>query len=155
LLYATFKFLHVLGAIILVGNVTVTAVWKVFADRTHDARVVAFGQRLVTITDWSLTTAGIVLIIVGGYGAALTAGMDLFGARWLVWGQILFAVSGTIWAAILIPAQVRQARAARVFATGGEISEGYRRDSRRWLVWGVLATVPLVVAVWLMVWKPI
>ena len=50
-MYATFKFLHVLGAIILVGNVTVTAVGKVFADRTHDARVVAFGQRLVTITD--------------------------------------------------------------------------------------------------------
>lgn len=155
MLYATFKFLHVLGAIILVGNVTVTAVWKVFADRTHDPRVVAFGQRLVTITDWSLTAGGIVLIIVGGYGAALTAGMDLLGSKWLVWGQVLFAISGTIWAAILIPAQVRQARAARAFAAGGEIPEGYRKDSRRWLVWGILATVPLVVAVWLMVWKPI
>jgi uncharacterized membrane protein len=155
LLYATFKFLHVLGAIILVGNVTVTAVWKVFADRTRDARVVAFGQRLVTITDWSLTAGGILLIIVGGYGAALTAGMNLFGARWLVWGQILFAISGIIWAAILVPAQIRQARAARAFATGGEIPEGYRKDARRWLVWGVLATVPLVVAVWLMVWKPV
>jgi hypothetical protein len=70
-LYATFKFLHVLGAIILVGNVTVTAVGKVFADRTHDARVVAFGQRLVTITDWSLTAGGIALLVLGGYGAAL------------------------------------------------------------------------------------
>ncbi|TVP48466.1 MAG: DUF2269 family protein [Gemmatimonadales bacterium] len=154
-MYETFKFLHVLGAIILVGNVTVTAVWKVFADRTREATVVAFGQRLVTITDWSLTAAGIVLIIVGGYGAALTARMDLFGAKWLVWGQILFAVSGIIWAAILVPVQVRQARAARAFATGGEIPEAYRRDSRRWLVWGILATVPLVVAVWLMVYKPI
>ena len=54
-IYPVLKFLHVLGVILLVGNVTVTAVWKVFADRTHNAVVVAFGQRLVTITDWFLT----------------------------------------------------------------------------------------------------
>lgn len=155
MLYATFKFLHVLGAIILVGNVTVTAVWKVFADRTHDARVVAFGQRLVTITDWTLTASGIVLIVIGGYGAALVGRMNVFGAPWLVWGQILFALSGLIWACILVPAQIRQAREARQFAKGGEIPDSYRRDAKRWLVWGIVATVPLVAAVWLMVVKPV
>lgn len=153
--YATFKFLHVLGAIILVGNVTVTAVWKVFADRTHDARVVAFGQRLVTITDWSLTAGGIVLLVLGGYGAALAGRVNLFGARWLVWGQLLFALSGVIWAAILVPVQIRQARMARAFANGGDIPEAYRQAARRWLVWGIIATVPLVAAVWLMVFKPL
>lgn len=155
MLYATFKFLHVLGAIILVGNVTVTAVWKVFADRTRDARVVAFGQRLVTITDWSLTAGGIALIVIGGYGAAMVGRVNVFGARWLVWGQLLFALSGVIWAAILVPAQIRQARMARAFASGGDIPEAYRRDARRWLVWGIIATVPLVAAVWFMVFKPL
>ncbi len=153
-LYSTFKFLHVLGAIILVGNVTVTAVWKVFADRTNDARVVAFGQRLVTITDWSLTGGGIVLIVVGGYGATYVGRMNPFGASWLVWGQLLFALSGIMWAAILIPIQMRQARAAREFAHSGEISAAYRLDAKRWLVWGIIATVPLVGAVWFMVFKP-
>ncbi len=155
MLYQLFKFLHVLGVIILVGNVTVTAVWKVFADRTRDARVVAFGQRLVTITDWFLTVGGIVLLVVGGYGAAMVARMDLVSTPWLVWGQILLAVSGLIWMAILIPVQIRQAKAARAFAGGGEIPESYRQDSRRWLVWGIVATVPLIAAVWLMVFKPV
>lgn len=155
MLYTLLKFLHVLGAIILIGNVTVTAVWKVFADRTHDPRVVAFGQRLVTITDWTLTVSGIALIVIGGYGAALAGRMNPFGARWLVWGQILFAISGLIWAGILIPAQIRQAREAKLFASGGEITASYRRDAKRWLVWGIVATVPLVAAVWLMVFKPV
>ncbi len=155
MLYTTFKFLHVLGAIILVGNVTVTAVWKVFADLTHDGRVVAFGQRLVTITDWFLTGSGILLIVIGGYGASYVSNMNPFGARWLIWGQVLFAVSGLIWAGILIPLQIRQARAAKLFAHGGEIPAAYRQDSKRWLVWGIVATVPLVAAVWVMVFKPV
>jgi len=153
-LYLTFKFLHVFGVIILVGNVTVTAVWKVFADRTREASVVAFGQRLVTITDWFLTVGGIVLLVIGGYGAAMVSNLDLLGARWLVWGQVLLAISGLIWMAILIPAQMRQATAARAFANGGEIPASYRRDASRWLFWGIVATVPLVVALWVMVFKP-
>jgi uncharacterized membrane protein len=151
--YQVFKFLHVLGVVFLVGNVTVTAVWKVFADRTADPRVIAFGQRLVTLTDWSFTLGGIVLIIVGGFGAAGSVGMNPFGLPWLVWGEVLFVVSGAIWAFILIPVEIRQARQAREFANGGAIPESYRRDSRRWLVWGILATLPLLGATWLMVLK--
>ncbi len=154
MLYLIFKFLHVLGVIILLGNVTVTAVWKVFADRTRDARIVAFGQRLVTITDWFLTVGGIVLLLIGGYGAAMVSNLDLFGTRWLVWGQVLLAISGLIWMAILIPVQIGQAKAARSFAHGGEIPASYRRAGSRWLLWGIVATVPLVVALWVMVFKP-
>lgn len=154
MLYLTFKFLHVLGVILLIGNVTVTAVWKVFADRTRDARVVAFGQRLVTITDWFLTVSGIVLLIIGGYGAAMVSNLDVFGARWLVWGQVLLAISGVIWMVILVPAQIRQAKAARSFEHDGEIPDAYRRDATRWLFWGIVATVPLAVALWVMIFKP-
>lgn len=153
-LYLIFKFLHILGVVMLVGNVTVTAVWKVFADRTREVTVVAFGQRLVTITDWCLTVGGIVLLVIGGYGAAMVSNLDLLGARWLVWGQVLLAISGLIWMAILIPAQMLQGKAARSFANGGEIPESYRRDARRWLFWGIVATVPLVAALWVMVFKP-
>jgi uncharacterized membrane protein len=154
-MYPVLKFLHVLGVILLVGNVTVTAVWKVFADRTHNPVVVAFGQRLVTITDWFLTGFGIAFLLLGGYGMVWVGQLNPFGAFWLVWGQALFVASGLIWAMILIPAQIRQAREAREFADGGEIPATYRKDAGRWIFWGVVATVPLVAAVWLMVVKPV
>ena len=152
--YLLFKWLHLMGVVLLVGNVSVTAVWKVFADRTGDARVVAFGQRLVTITDLSFTLAGIALILIGGFGAAAAGHIHPFGQRWLIWGELLFSLSGLIWVTILVPAQFRQARAARDFASGGDIPDAYRRDARRWIMWGVVATVPLVAAIWVMVVKP-
>lgn len=155
MIYPVLKFLHILGVVLLVGNVTVTAVWKVFADRTHNAVVVAFGQRLVTITDWFLTGVGIALVVIGGYGMAWVGELNPFGAFWLVWAQVLFVLSGLIWAVVLIPAQIRQAREARGFEEGGEIPESYRRDASRWIWWGVVATVPLVAALWLMVVKPV
>lgn len=154
MLYLTLKFIHLLGVVILLGNVTVTAVWKVFADRSGDPRVIAFGQHLVTLTDWSLTLGGILLIAIGGFGTALVAGIHPFGQGWLIWAQVLFVISGLIWIFILIPAQIRQARAARAFAQGGEVPETYKRDARTWIIWGVIATLPLLGAVWLMVLKP-
>lgn len=151
--YEICKFLHVTGIIMLLGNITATAIWKFFADRTGDPIVIAFAQKLVTYTDWSLTFWGIVLTIGGGYGAVHVAGLDL-GEGWLFWSQVLFVVAGVIWLGLLVPLQVRQARAARGFTAGGVIPESYRRQSRAWIAWGLVATVPLVAATWLMVAKP-
>ena len=154
MLYDLLKTLHLVGVVVLIGNVTITAFWKVFADRTGDTRLIAHAQHMVTVTDWVFTLGGIVLIYGGGFGAALVAGLDPFEPGWLLWGQLLFAVSGVIWLGVLVPAQVRQARQARAFAADGAIPEAYRRDGRRWLVWGIVATVPLVAAIWVMVAKP-
>ncbi|MEP6766214.1 MAG: DUF2269 domain-containing protein [Gemmatimonadaceae bacterium] len=152
--YTLFKFLHLLGVVFLIGNVTVTAVWKVFADRTHSPIIIAFAQRLVTYTDWAFTLTGVLLLSLGGYGMAMSAHMPLFTQRWLGWGQAMFALSGLIWIAILVPTQIRQARATRAFSAADVvIPESYRMLSRRWLLWGVIATIPLIVALFLMTSK--
>ncbi len=62
--------MHLFGVVLLVGNVIVTLVWKLGADRTGEPSVIAFGQRLVTLTDWWFTLGGVVLILIGGFGAA-------------------------------------------------------------------------------------
>jgi uncharacterized membrane protein len=152
--YDIMKFLHILGAVLLVGNVTITAFWKVFADRTGDARIVAFGQYLVTLTDWIFTLGGIVLTIAGGYGMVLMRDFRIFEETWLVLGQLFFLVSGLIWLFILIPLQIRLARQARKAGAAGSVPEAYWRDGRLWLIWGVIATIPLVGAIYVMVAKP-
>lgn len=152
--YALAKFVHITGVVMLMGNITATAIWKFFADRTGDARIIAFSQRLVTITDWSLTFWGVILTIAGGYAMTWLAEINPFQPLWLVWSQVMFVAGGMIWLAILVPIQIRQARDARGFAQGGEIPERYRRDSRAWIIWGLIGTAPLVAAVWLMIDKP-
>ena len=55
--YEIAKFLHITGVVMLMGNITVTAIWKYFADRTQQPEVLSFAQKLVTYTDWSMTVS--------------------------------------------------------------------------------------------------
>lgn len=60
--------LAILGVVLFLGNIIVTPVWKLLADRTQSPPVVAYAQRLVTVTDVAFTATGVVLIIVSGQG---------------------------------------------------------------------------------------
>jgi len=151
--YDILRLMHLLGVILLIGNVTVTSIWKLYADGTRDPKIIGFAQRLVTITDWFFTFWGILLLVVGGYGAAWVAGMDVLRDDWIVWSEVMFVLAGLIWLGILVPIQVKQARMARGFADGGPIPEAYWRFGRLWIIWGSLATVPLVAAIWVMLRK--
>lgn len=151
--YLTLKALHMAGAIIFLGNIIVTAWWKAMADRTRDARIIAFAQRQVTLTDWAFTFGGVLLLAAGGYGNALLHGMPIHSS-WTGLGHWLFAASGVIWVFVLIPVQVLQARLARGFASGGTIPDRYWRLNRLWLGFGIVATVLPAMNVYVMVFKP-
>lgn len=151
--YSAFKVVHLLGVIVFLGNIVVTAMWKTLADRTRDSRVIAYAQRLVTLTDCVFTVGGVGLILVGAYGMAYVASLDL-GQSWLVWGQSLLLVSALIWALVLVPTQIAQARQARAFADGGAIPDSYWRRGRRWMIWGILATLIPLANLYVMVFKP-
>jgi uncharacterized membrane protein len=151
--YLLLKSLHLLGVVLFLGNILVTALWKVMADRTGDARLVAYGQRLVTLTDLVFTGPGAALILVSGLLMAPAFG-GVGGPAWITWGLLLFTASGVIWVGVLIPVQVMQARMARGFASGGPIPPRYRRLSAVWVVFGLIATALPLVNLYLMVFKP-
>ncbi len=65
--HGTWIALHVLGAAVFLGNLIVTALWKTLADRTGNPSVIAYGQRLVTITDLAFTATGAALLTVSGF----------------------------------------------------------------------------------------
>ena len=153
--YLLLKSLHILGAVIFLGNIIVTGWWKVMADRTRNPAVIAFAQRQVTLTDYIFTGGGVVLILATGLGNAILLNMDFLSIKWLSWGFWLFNISGIIWITVLIPVQIKQAKMARQFANGGDIPERYWTLGRLWIIYGTLATViPLANLYW-MVFKPL
>jgi uncharacterized membrane protein len=152
--YLILKSLHILGVVIFLGNIIVTGWWKVMADRTRNPVIIAFAQRQVTLTDFVFTAGGATLVLATGVGNAMLHGMDFLRIGWLAWGFWLFVISGLIWALILIPVQIRQARMARRFQAGGDIPQSYWTLGRIWIVFGLLATlIPLANLYW-MVFKP-
>jgi uncharacterized membrane protein len=146
--------LHVLGAILFLGNIVVTALWKVLADRTRSPAVVAFAQRLVTTTDVAFTAPGIVLIVVSGQVLAGELGGVFGGPTWLTMGWSLFVASGAVWLLVLVPIQAVQHGMARRFASEDVVPERYWRLSALWAVVGAVATVLPLATLYLMVLKP-
>ena len=123
--YLLLKSLHILGAVLFLGNIIVTGWWKVMADRTRDPVIVAFAQRQVTLTDFVFTAGGAARSWGGVSPTRCYHGMDYLKIRWLAWGLWLFAASGVLWLAVLIPVQVKQAKLAKQFGHGGIIPGEY------------------------------
>lgn len=152
--YEIMRFIHVFGAIIFLGNIIITALWKISADRTNNPQIIAFAQFLVTKTDWLFTFGGVVLLVIGGYGMAGIKGIDLSGETWLVWGQGLFVVSAIIWIALLIPLQIAQHKSAQKFKDGSDIPQAYWKRNRLWYIFGIIATIIPLITLYLMIIKP-
>ena len=145
--------LHVLGVVLFLGNLIVTAVWKVLADRTRHVDVIAYAQRLVAVTDIAFTAPGAILIAVSGGVLAGDVG-GVTGPGWLTTGVILFALSGVIWLTILVPTQVRQTRLARRFKHEATVPDLYWRLALLWYVFGSIATILPLANVFIMTVKP-
>ncbi len=152
--YLILKSLHILGAVIFLGNIIVTGWWKVMADRTRNPVIIAFAQRQVTLTDYVFTLGGVILIVATGIGNAELHNMDYLSIRWLAWGYWLFIISGVIWVVVLIPVQIKQAKMAKQFSENTVIPDLYWRLGQIWLVFGILATILPLLNIYWMVFKP-
>lgn len=143
------KSLHILGVCLFLGNIIVSAFWKVLADRTGNYFVIRFATRLVNVTDSVFTGVGATLLLVTGHVLAENYG-GILSNDWIVWSYVLFGISGAIWIAVLVPIQFKQAKMLRMSATE-EIPNEYYRLARMWSLAGALATLFPLPAVYLMV----
>ena len=147
-------FLHVLGAVLFLGNIITAAFWKATADRTNHPDVIRHAARTVMLADWLFTLPGLVLLITSGSLMAASAGDLLDGWNWLTMSLMLFAVTGLLWLAVLLPLQRRMLRLSAAGAAAGSVSDAYRRASRQWVVIGTIATLLPVVILYLMIGRP-
>ncbi len=152
--YLALKLVHIIASIVFVGNIIVTALWKLMADRTKHPSVVAFGQRQVNVTDFVFTSIGGGVMLVTGLMMSTTFAEEFWKIPWLAWGLGLFLGSTLLWMLVLIPIQVKQAQLARGFVKGGEIPAQYWRLERLWLGSGVIAISLPLISMYFMVFKP-
>lgn len=151
--YLILKSLHIVGAILFIGNIVVTGWWKAMADRTGEPAIIAYAQRQVTLTDWVFTAGGVLVVLTTGLANVRLMGIPLT-TTWVAWGLGLFTLSGVIWLGILVPLQVKLARLTRAFSAGEPVGELYWRLEWQWMFWGVIATLLPLAVVAIMVLKP-
>jgi len=145
------KSLHIVGVCLFIGNIIVSALWKVMADRTRSFPVVRFATRLVNVTDVVFTGLGVTLLLVTGHLLAGYYG-GILAQPWIFWSYVLFGVSGAIWLFVLVPIQLKQARLLRA-SRQETIPDEYHRLARLWSLAGTVATLVPLPAIYLMVSK--
>lgn len=149
--YLWLKVLHIVGVVLFLGNIIITGWWKNMADRTKNPQVIAFAQRQVTVTDWLFTAGGSTILTIAGVLNIHTSWS--YSMKWLQWGIGLFFLSAVIWVVVLIPTQIKQAKMAAIFDESGVITEEYWKLCRRWNIWGGLAVIIPMSAVYFMTFK--
>jgi len=153
--YLILKTIHIIGAVLFLGNIIITGWWKIMANRTHNPIIIAFAQRQVTLTDFVFTAGGSTLLFTAGIANIIIYDINIMQTNWILWGLALFTLSGVIWAAILIPIQIKQAREAKTFTAETVISDAYWRREMIWYILGLAAIVLPLMSLIFMVLKPI
>jgi uncharacterized membrane protein len=100
------------------------------------------------------TLPGIVGLLATGIALVGITDWARFEEPWLSISLVLLIITGIIWAALLLPLQKRMVRLAQLGAASGTPDHSYRQASKRWGMFGGIATLLPVVILVLMVLKP-
>jgi len=150
----TILFLHVLGALLFLGNILITAFWKLYSDFSRSTESVYFSSKKVLIADLLFTLPGIILLSVTGNLMAVRLGYPMNELNWLTLSNWLFMITGIIWLAVLVPLQFRMVNISREDHRQGSISSRYKVTNLYWSIFGVTATVLPLFVLYLMTAKP-
>ena len=153
--YFILKALHILSVVLFLGNIITGLFWKYHGDQvgTASARVQALDG--VIRSDRWFTLPGVVAIIVTGVLLAMTLHLPILSTRWILWSLILFGISGLAFQFFVAPLQKKLLAVARAGEAGNWNQAEYDRLSGAWKLWGAVATLAPVIALMLMVSKPV
>ncbi len=147
-------FIHVLGAVLFVGNVITAAFWKIVAEYRRDLQGIYNTARNVMVADFVFTLPGIVMLLVTGHILMARMGLSLTRLSWVSVAYGLFIFSAIIWTAVLLPSQRTMIGQAKASVAAGQLTPGYQRASMIWNVFGTVATLLPIIVLYLMVVKP-
>ena len=148
--------LHILAAVVFIGNIITAAYWKVRADRSGNLETIAITARSLLQADYVFTAPGIVVLLVTGIGMVgmSAGGWARFQEPWLELSFALLIITDIIWLAVLLPQLRRMVRLARDGADAGALDPEYHKASRIWSMFGGIATLLPILILLLMVFRP-
>jgi len=151
--YLVLKFLHVIGATVLLGTGAGIAFFMLLAHRTGDTAVVAGVARIVVIADYVFTATAVVAQPVTGVLLAKVGGYSLTEG-WIVASIALYVFTGMFWLPVVwMQSQMRNL--ARAAAEAGEpLPPRYHKLFRLWFAFGFPAFAAVLAIFWLMIARP-
>ena len=153
MLYFLLKFVHIIGAAVLLGTGAGIAFFMLLAHRTGDATTVTAVARIVVIADFLFTTTAVVLQPITGVALAWHVGYSLTEG-WIVLSILLYLFTGAFWLPVVWMQLEMRDLAVSAVSTGKDLPPRYHSLFRLWFIFGFPAFAAVLGIFWLMITRP-
>jgi uncharacterized membrane protein len=151
--YFVVKYLHVLGAIVILGTGTGIAFFMLMAHRSRDAAFIARTAAVVVLADMIFTLSAVILQPISG-GLLMMLSATGYAEQWLLVSLALYALAGVFWIPVVFM-QIEMRDLACVAAERHEpLPERYFTLFSRWFLFGIPGFGSVIIILWLMIAKP-
>lgn len=147
------RWLHVIGATVLLGTGAGIAFFMVMAHRTGNAAIIAHTAGVVVIADWIFTASAVVLQPITGALLANAVGYRM-NEGWIVASLALYVLTGAFWIPVVFMQKRMRYLARSAAAENAPLPPEYFTLYRRWFAFGFPAFVSVLAIVWLMIARP-
>ena len=152
--YLILKYLHVFGAIVLLGTGAGIAFFMLMAHLSQDAAFIGKTARVVVLADLIFTVSAVVAQPVTGALLLYETGLAL-GESWVVLSLVLYGVAGLFWLPVVwIQTRLRDLALAAA-RDGTPLPVQYQRLFGVWFVFGFPGFGAVAGILWLMLAKPV
>jgi uncharacterized membrane protein len=151
--YFALKFLHVIGAAVLLGTGAGIAFFMLLGHLTARPAIIAAIARIVVIADFLFTATAVVLQPVTGVALAWLVGWSLWES-WIAASIGLYLITGALWLPVVwMQMRIRDLTQAAE-KSGALLPALYYRLFGWWFAFGVPAFGAVLAIFWLMIAKP-
>jgi uncharacterized membrane protein len=151
--YFVLKFVHVIGACVLLGTGAGIAFFMLVAHLTGQAMTVAAVSRIVVLADFVFTATAVILQPVTGVWLAYEVGYPLTEG-WLVLSITLYILTGAFWLPVVWMQMQMRDLAVQAAKTQSALPASYNRLFWTWFAFGFPAFGAVIAILWLMITKP-
>ncbi|UWQ57538.1 DUF2269 domain-containing protein [Leisingera caerulea] len=149
----TLRWMHVIGACVLLGTGAGIAFFMLMAHRTRNAHLVAHTAGVVVLADLLFTATAVIVQPVTGGLLAWRLGWPL-SEGWLALSLGLYVLTGAFWLPV-VWIQLRLRDLARAAAEADEaLPARYHQLFAIWFACGFPAFVSVLAIIWLMLAQP-
>jgi uncharacterized membrane protein len=153
LYYFALKYVHLIGAAVLLGTGAGIAFFMLRAHLSRDVAVIAGVARIVVTADFVFTATAVVVQPVTGALLARFLGYPLLEG-WVGASLLLFLLTGVCWLPVVYMQIRMRDLATRAVATHAPLPAAYHRLFWAWFTLGFPAFGAVLAIFWLMMAKP-
>jgi uncharacterized membrane protein len=147
------RWLHIIGATVLLGTGAGIAFFMVMAHRTGQAALIAHVAGTVVVGDWLFTASAVLLQPITGYLLAREIGWSL-SEGWIAISLVLYVLTGCFWLPVVWIQHRLRDLAREAAANSVPLPAAYHRLYRIWFACGFPAFVSVLAIIWLMLARP-